>query len=117
MSVRKTGRVVVKVNGSTYKSLPGAAMQPGGVRRTHEMTSDGKSVYTESDFPGEVRATFPHVNGLGLIDLQNVAEGTVEYVCDTGEVYVLPSASYAEAGDLENGNVQITWRGDPMVLS
>lgn len=117
MSSRKTGRVTVKVNGSTYKSLPGAAMQPGGVRRTHETTSDGKTVYVESDFPGEVRATFPHVSGLGLIDLQSVVEGTVEYVCDTGEVYILPSASYAEAGDLENGNVQVTFRGDPMVLS
>jgi hypothetical protein len=39
---------------------------------------------------------------------------TVQYITDTGAILTMGNAVYSESGDLANGEIDVTWIGDPL---
>jgi len=114
MSTRQTGRVTVKVDGDQLRSKPGATAQMGGVRRAYEMSDQGETVFKETLQPGMIKCTMQHCADTDLVALRNFVNGTVQYETDTGLVYTMAGAGTTEIGDLANGEVEVTFMGDPL---
>lgn len=113
MSTRKSGRVVVKLDGNVLTSKPGASLQIGGPRRAFEMSDQGTPHFQETLVPAEIKATLIHVAETDLPALRGFSDGTVTFEDDLGVVYVVNSAATAEFGTLANGEVEITIGGAP----
>lgn len=111
--MRKTGRVTVKFDGESIRSKPGASLQIGGVQRDGEMSDQGKFFYSERDVPSEVKCTLIHVADTDLDAIRRFRDGVVTFECDTGITYTVPNAATMELGELANGEVEVTFMGDP----
>jgi hypothetical protein len=114
MSTRQTGRVTVKVDGDQLRSKPGATAQMGGPRRPVEMSDQGETVYKENLIPGMIKCTMIHCADTDLVALRNMINGTVQYETDTSVMYTMAGAVTSEIGDLSNGEVEVTFMGDPL---
>jgi hypothetical protein len=112
--MQQTGRVTVKVNGEQKRSKPGASAQMGGVQREGAMTDQGVFYYKETIVPAVVKATMPHCSDTDLLAIRENKDVTVQYTTDTGVVLTMGNAVFAQAGELQNGEVEITWTGDPL---
>ncbi|HLS32163.1 MAG TPA: phage tail tube protein [Brevibacterium sp.] len=108
-----TGRVTVKINGETLRSAPGASIQVGGVTREAVPNDQGTVDYRETTAAAEVSATLVHVAETDLIALRDFVGGTVNYETDTGVTYVIGDAFVTELGELSEGEVEVTFSGNP----
>lgn len=110
---KSTGRVSVKVNGVTLRSAPGASIKIGGVTREAVPNDQGTVDYRETTEAAEVSATLIHTAETDLIGLRNFVGGTVNFETDTGVVYVVGDAFVTELGELSEGEVEVTFGGNP----
>ncbi len=108
-----TGRVTVVVDGDRLRSKPGASMKFGGEKREGAMTDQNTSYYTETYEIAEVKATMVHMADTDLAKIRKFKNGTVQMETDTGVVYTMPNAFFADMGELKNGEVEVTFQGDP----
>lgn len=113
--MKSTGRVKVKMNGDVLRSKPGASIQIGGVKRTPVPNDQGTVDYKEETVPAQVKCTLVHVGKTDLPALLKFDDGTVQYETDTGLTYTVPNAFVEELGELKDGEVEITFGGDPIV--
>ena len=109
-----TGRVTIVLNGTSYKSKPGAKYDPGGTTRTG-VTSDQGHDYVEGLRPAKISAEFHWISGLDLDALNNFKDGTVQFMADTGQNFVLENAF--RAGEMEatagsSGGVPVVFEAD-----
>lgn len=111
--MKSTGRVTVKMNGATLRSRPGASINIGGVTREEVENDQGTVDYRESTKASEVTATLVHTAETDLIALRNFVGGTINFETDTGAVYVVGGAFTKEVGDLSEGEVEVTFGGNP----
>lgn len=110
-----TGRVNITINGQLYESNNGAKLDPGGTTRTSQ-TSDQSINHVEKLRPSKITAEFPWTKGLSLVALNDVSDATLQFIGDTGDVYVVNNGFrtgelVGTAGD--NGNVPVEFEGDP----
>jgi hypothetical protein len=112
--MQQTGRVTVKVNGEPHRTKPGASVQIGGTKRTGFMTDQGVFVYKEELVPGMVKATVVHCSDTDVKAIRDNKDVTVQYITDTGAILTMGNAVYSESGDLANGEIDVTWIGDPL---
>jgi len=111
--MQNTGRVTVKVNGDTLRSKPGASLKIGGVSREAVPNDQGTVDHKEATEAAEVKCTLVHVATTDLIALRQMTGGTVNYETDTGVVYVVPGAFTTDVGELNDGEVEVTFMGNP----
>lgn len=109
-----TGRVKVAVNGSSFRSAPGASIQIGGVQRDADATDQGQVYFREKIVPSMVKCTLVHFSDTDMVALRDLKSTTVTYECiDTGRVFTVANAFVMTVGDLANGQVEVTFGGDP----
>jgi hypothetical protein len=111
---QQTSKVTVKIDGDQLSSKPGATAQMGGVRRPGEMTDQNVFVYKENIIPGMIKCTLVHVAETDLPAIRNFKDGTVVYETDSNVIYTMANAVCSEIGDLSNGEVEVTFMGDPL---
>lgn len=107
------GRATVKLDGKALRSKPGASIQLGGYRREYALTDQREGYYTETEVPAEVKCTMPHMSDTDLVALRNFKNGTVQFITDHKRVYTVPNACFGEMGEVTNGEVEVTFRGEP----
>ena len=110
---QKTGRVTLKINGGQLASKRGAQLQTGGVEREPDIDDQGKSYYSEKIVGALVTATIIHTSQTDLVALRGFAGGTLNFETDTGQVWTVPDAFTQTIGPLQNGEVEVTFGGDP----
>lgn len=109
-----TGRITIKLDGESLRSKSGASIQTGGIQRKPEMTDQGEVYYQESFVPAQVKCTMPHMTDTNLSKLRAFKNGTLSVVTDTGVTFTIAKAFSAEVGELQNGEVDVTFNGQPV---
>ncbi len=114
---QKTGRVFIKLGADPLRSKAGARLQIGGVQREMDIADDGTVFYMERIVPSQIVCTLIHVAETDLEALRAFRDGTIEFRCDTGRIYTVADAAFLSAGDLTNGEIEVTFGGAPAVQS
>jgi len=114
--MQQTGKVTVKVNGSSLRSKTGSgSMIPGGLtREDNSMTDQGVFMYKEKYEPGEIKCVVMHCADTDVRGMQDSKEVTVSFEADTGAVYTMANAVCTKVGETKDGEVEVTFRGDPI---
>lgn len=110
---RKIGRVTVDADGEVFRTAPGATLQPGGARRTSEMTDQNELVFSEVLEPAVVTCDIVHVTGYDVTTIRSITDATVSYVGDNGDSYVMRGAHCNGTEELANGNIRAMFTGNP----
>lgn len=114
--MQQTSKVTVKVDGDSIRSKAGSSsMTLGGLyRKDKEMTDQGVFMFKEKWQEGEIKTTLMHVADSDLIKIRDSKNVTVTYETDTQVTYTMANAVCAEVGELKDGEVEITFNGDPI---
>ena len=115
--MQNTGRVKVKMDGDVLRSKPGASLQIGGTKREAVPNDQGTVDFKESTAPAEVKCTLVHVATTDLDAIRDYSNGTVQFETDTGVAYTMPNAFCSDIGELKDGEVEVTFGGDPAFKS
>lgn len=113
------GRATIRLNGQVYESEDDASLMVGGLKNTVKMVGE-KSYYTQTKTPSKVTCKIPVSGGVDLRSLQEMAEVEVIFESDTGDSYVIRSASQTNEVELKGGDsggtVELSFEGDPAEL-
>lgn len=103
MSLKKFGVAAIKLNGTHYKTYPGATFDPGGIVRTERV---GHTVhgYSESQKAGTIEFETDLGVGESIDDFEAFADGTVLVEADTGQTYVGRNWWCAERPNFTDGS-------------
>lgn len=113
-----TNRVKVKLDAvGVLRSKAGASLQIGGVQRAADVDDQGNVYFRESIVPAEVRCNLVHVRTSDLEALRDFTGGQVTYEADAGKTYTIGNAFTVSLGELANGEIEVTFGGDPAVES
>ena len=115
MGEQVTGRVKEKVDGELLRSKPGATIQIGGVKRNPMPNDQGTTDFKTENVPAMVKATLHHVANTDLPALLAFQGGTVIWEGDNNISYTVPGAFTQELGELKDGEVEVTFGGDPAI--
>ncbi len=87
MSMKLLGRATIKVNGTAFRTKPGAQFDPGGTTRT---TRVGHEVHDDSEAgrQGSLEAEIDYDAETSVADINAIEDATVVFECDTGQTYV-----------------------------
>jgi len=110
----QTGRVTIKLDGEPLRSKPGASMKLGGLERKFSMTDQGETLHQEEWVNGEMKCTMPHLSDTDVDKIRDFVNGTVQFVTDTGKTFTMAKAGYASSGELQNGELEVTFKGAPV---
>jgi hypothetical protein len=114
-----TGIIKVKLDALIARSLPGAKLDPGGVMRK---PSKGWAVYgyAEAVKESELTCEFVHAQGDDITQYDQLTASTVEFICDTGQTYMIAGMWMAEPATItqndDGAKVSIKMNGPPAVL-
>ena len=108
-----SGRATIKLEGEALRSKPGSSMQIGGIAREFDVTDQLQSYFRERGKVAMIKVTVIHASDTELVKLRDFKNGTITFETDTGRVYTIANAAYADSGDLSNGEVECTFMGDP----
>lgn len=111
--MQQTGQITIKLDAKILRSKEGASIQIGGIRRVTKMDDQRRTYYQETVIPAQVKATLIHTTDTDLEELRNSVGLVINFETDVGPNYMVRGAHYEEVGDLSNGEVQITFGGDP----
>jgi Phage tail tube protein len=109
------GKAFVKMGGLLLESMPGAKLNPGGVKRTPVTTAAGAVHYSEEPVPATIECEIAFSKDTKILDL-NKFVGNITFECDTGQVFVVRDAFVTEPGDItaaEGGKVPFKFAGNP----
>lgn len=104
------GRVLLKVNGRLLKSKPGASIDLGGDVRNPVVGSSSLLGHTVSYKEATIDATLVLGAGDSLEDIRNLVDGTGEFICDTGQTYMVREVTNADTLKVtegEGGNIPV----------
>lgn len=111
---QQTGRVTIKLDGTPLRSKPGASMQMGGINRDHDMTDQGETLFKEKYVNGMMKCVMPHLTDTDVEKIRNFKNGTCQYTTDTNVTFTMAKASYSSSGELQNGELEVTFMGAPI---
>ena len=107
------GKTKIKVDGREIAVFAGSTLDPGGTKRTTQNGSTQVLGFTEEVMNSKIEcdAKFGVGDSIANLDFANV---TVQFVTDTGQTYVIPSAWRTDPPGLsEGGKAKIVIEGDP----
>lgn len=96
MSGKRLGIVRIKLAAELLESLPGASIDIGGTVRTPVLGGSAMLGFTEQIKESVVECEIAVGVGTSLVTLNSVADTTLTFECDTGQVYVVRNACLAE---------------------
>lgn len=109
---QRLGRVFIKLNGNLIESMPGAKLNPGGLKRNPVVGNEVHG-YAEERMASSVECEISVSKDTRVIDLNNFL-GTLTFECDTGQTFVVKDAFVTEPGDItagEGGKVPYKFAG------
>lgn len=111
---KRFGIAFIKVNGALLETMKGASLDPGGKVRTPVVGANQVLGFTEELREATVECEVSLGVGMSLIELGNIADATITFECDTGQVYTVAHASTAEpAKATAGGTVPLKLFGQP----
>lgn len=105
----KTFVIVIKVNGKTVESLPGAKLMFGGYDRK-PLTVNGRAGehFTEEPQPGGCSFKIAHSADTDVDEVRNWKGVTLQAYCDSGPVYQMAGAYTSKPVELSDGDGGMT---------
>ncbi|CAH6138293.1 phage tail tube protein [Citrobacter koseri] len=105
---QRQGVAFIRVNGRELESLEGASFTPSGTTR-EEVT--GSRVYGWKGKPraAKVECKIPGGGDIGLDEVIEWTDITVEFEADTGETWMLANAWQADEPKNDGGEISITF--------
>lgn len=90
---QSTGTVVVRVNGKSVLSKPGAKLKPGGPKRTAQV-ADGQAGlhFTEEPMPAVITFDTLHTEDFSIDEIRAWKGVTATFECDNGITYQVAPA-------------------------
>jgi hypothetical protein len=91
-NVQVTGTVILRVDGKSVRSKPGAKLMFGGVERSEEV-ADGQIIgYFAKPVASEIAWTMAHTADTDVDAMNRMTDSTIAFECDSGPVYTVRSA-------------------------
>lgn len=87
-----TGVCIIKMDGATLRTKPGASLDFGGVNRTTQMANGSPEGYTEAGAASKVSGTILHGSDTDVAAIQDAVDVTLIFQCDSGPEYMVRSA-------------------------
>lgn len=102
---KKTYTIVIKVNGKTVESMPGAQITFGGMER-EPLTINGQAGrhYIEKPAAGRVSFKIAHGADTDIDEVREWTDVTLVAVCDSGITYQMAGAYTTNAIALSDGD-------------
>lgn len=111
------GIAYIKVSGfGQLRTLPGAKIKLGGVKREPVVGASSVHGYAESIEPSTLECEISLVGGFSIAALQAVTGATITYEADTGQRYIMRDAFCTETMEVtggEGGKVPCRFAGQP----
>lgn len=106
------GIVEIYWNGAQVEVEPGTTFTLGGLRNTEVIA--GANVFSARKMmASEINATSVVQAGQNVSDAYGIGSGELQVQCDTGQIFVWPTAFLVEAVEItagEGGKVKLKWR-------
>ena len=111
------GVVKITLNGTVQRSEIGAELNFGGMERTAAV---GHKLYgfSEKLVPSHLKFTMFFLSDTDLLALKDFKDGTAAFICDTGPVFPITSATVVKTITLKGGDgkVDVEIEGDPVTI-
>lgn len=106
------GRAIIKINGKIVKSMPGATIDVGGYARTTQTGDNGVHGFTREYKPAKIecQCAFGAQDRIADFDFD---EATIEFICDSGQTYVVTDGWTTETPQLGKEGIKLTIEGPP----
>lgn len=114
-----TGVCIIKIDGNTYRTKPGASIKFGGIERKPQY-GDGRLIgYAEEPVAAEVSGTLTHTGDTDVQALVDSSNVTLVFQCDSGPNYIVREAFLTTPPTLTGGEGELTveFTGQPAVQS
>lgn len=111
MAGKVTGRVTFEVDGEVMESEAGATLNIGGVNREPVISETGKVFAMETSVPATAECTILHVTDTDLVALAALMDVTINFKCDSGQVYTMGHSFLTEPPSLVSGKASLKWAG------
>lgn len=104
---QRQGVAFIRVNGRELESMAGATFTPSGTTR-EEVT--GSRVYGWKGKPraAKVECKIPGGGDIGLDEIIDWTDITVEFEADTGETWLMPNAWQSDEAKNDGGEISIS---------
>lgn len=91
-NVKVTGTCIIRVDGKSVRSKPGAKIMFGGQERSEEV-ADGQIIgYFEKPVASQVTWTMAHTSDTNIDQINQMIDSTIAFETDAGPVYTIRSA-------------------------
>lgn len=108
-----TGRVIIKEDGKTHKTISGASLDPGGVTRTPVPLDNGEVGYTEAVRQSMVEATIVDDADAAWYDALKGTNVVLIFETDTGVSWKIAPATSTGEAKMSEGKAPVAWFGPP----
>ena len=117
MANKLFGRATIVVDGQVLDTFRGASIDIGGVKRNPQPGANSTGGFTEELQPSKVECEIQMDASLSLTALGDIENATVQFRCDTGQVYLVVGAYCAEPPTATEGDgkVKMTFQGPAAV--
>lgn len=109
------GRAYIKVDGDLLRSNTGAKIDLGGVMRAAVVGNEMHG-FSESVKEATVDCEISLAKGDSLEKIRNIADATITFECDTGQVYIVRQAFLTEppvVSEGDGGKIELKFAGHP----
>lgn len=116
MSGQVFGQAYISVNGELLPSLPGAQLDLGGVERAPVEGDNQVLGFTQKPKAAMLTVDVALKAGMSVAALQNTVDATINFECDSGQVYVVRGAFVTKTLSItggDNGKVSLEFAGMP----
>lgn len=92
MSGKLFGRATIRANGQVLKTAAGSTLELGGVTRNPRPGDHNADAFTEEDTPSKIEFSVQMREGVSLVSIHAIEDGTITFECDTGQAYLINHA-------------------------
>jgi hypothetical protein len=117
MAGKVTGRVTFEVDGEVLESEAGATINVGGVNREAVISETGKVFPMETSVPATIECSILHVGETDLVEIAGFVDKTLNFKCDSGQMYTVKGAFLTEPPSLSGGKASLKWSGQAAKFS
>lgn len=111
---KRLGKAVIKIDGVTLETMPGATLDPGGISRETQVGANAVLGPTEKPKQSRLECTVSIRAGISTSQLQK-SMVSVLFAGDTGQVWSIGTAWCMEPPVIDSGNgtARVIYEGDP----
>ena len=109
------GTAIVRLDGKSVRSKPGASIDLGGFERTEDVADGTVIGYVEKPVPSVITATLAHVSSEQYAKMRDVVDSSLVFECDNGKRYTVQGAFLTKPPKIsgDGGGVEVEFKGQP----